>query len=159
MTSSILNSCTIALSGSYSVKHAVLIETIVTNGGIHAEGINNSITHLLATQDTVNHNPTKIRQARAIAHIKIVRVQWLTESVQAGAKLDETPYIIQPGVPTISAKRKVLESQSKLDADEPPPKKEKGVQHLGHEVEVPLDKPSEFPNGMSRMTPHVIHRP
>ncbi|KAL9600707.1 MAG: hypothetical protein Q9219_003037 [cf. Caloplaca sp. 3 TL-2023] len=142
MAPTVFKDCVVVLNGTFTnFSHANLAQLITDFGGQISKKINDKVTHLVASQKEIDRNSVKICRAAERSHIKIVVNQWVQDSLENGAKLDEAPYLIQKGVSVSPLRKKRPLPKSTLDADQPSTKKREGEQYLGHRIHIPLDLP------------------
>ncbi|KAL2356801.1 poly polymerase catalytic domain-containing protein [Cryomyces antarcticus] len=91
---SVLNGCTIMLSGTFSCE---LGKTIKSNGGEYGTKITDLTTHLVTTPADFDKGTTKVKQARDHPQLHVVGVEWLEQSIKNSTREDENDHRMIPG--------------------------------------------------------------
>ncbi|KAL1969433.1 hypothetical protein VTN77DRAFT_8871 [Rasamsonia byssochlamydoides] len=81
--------------GSFGDNTEKIPQWIKANGGVYSKEIDDSVTHLIATEAAVKKNVEAVRQAKRLKHIKIVTYDWLEDSLQSKTRRPkrEGPYL------------------------------------------------------------------
>lgn len=117
-----------------------LTEIIVENGGTVNNIIDDKTTHLITSRRDAERGAPKVVEAAKYDAIEIVSAQWALHTVKSWNRFDESSYSLRHRISTSSETRKRAPIESLLDVDEPPKKKQKCQQELGHQVQVAVDE-------------------
>ena len=137
-----LDGCTIALSGSFTGRSQSELEQDFINalGATLVKAVNKSTTHLVTTDADFAKPSIKVKQAKS-HDIHIVKLEWLQDCLDKGARLSEDAYTFDSSAPaaTVAAAAATNGSRKRAsdDNDEPqaqPKKKGKVADTNGSQI-------------------------
>lgn len=90
-----LKGCVIAATGDFGEprNYDNLKRWVETNGGKWTTRVTKETTHLIASKDHWKQQVMPVREARKARTVKILKYDWLEDSLQGKSKKRETPYL------------------------------------------------------------------
>ncbi|KAF2711880.1 PARP-domain-containing protein [Pleomassaria siparia CBS 279.74] len=105
----------IAVSGTHSLNHATIHDTIISLGGEIAKTVNPGIAALISTQADVDKQSTKVKAAM-MYQIPIVSMDWLDQCVLTNADQPSAPYLLLASTSTTAPAPALRQGRSKHPA-------------------------------------------